>query len=61
VFSVCSAPGIEPFGKAAGAVFDMLVDGGNDFDLVVSDLVHAVKKCACDVHGVAFIPLGASV
>jgi hypothetical protein len=33
----------------------------DSFDLVFSDFVHAVKKRACDVHGVAFIPLGASV
>ena len=48
-------------GKAARAVFYVLFDRVYDVHLLRSRLLHALDEGAGDAHGVAFLPLGASV
>ena len=48
-------------GKASGTVFDVFVDHMDDMVLLACRFVHSVQKDAGDVHGVALLPLGASV
>jgi hypothetical protein len=48
-------------GKAARAVFNMHIYYVNDMYFIVFGIIHPVKKCAGDVHGITFIPFGTAV
>ncbi len=48
-------------GKAASAVFNVLIDGMDDVYILRCRFLHAVQKCTGDVHRIAIIPLGAPV
>ena len=48
-------------GKAAGAVFDVLVDHMDDMYLLGRSRLHPIQKGTGDVHGVAVLPFGTSV
>ena len=47
--------------KAAGAVFDVLVDHMDDMYLLVRRFFHSFQKSAGHVHGIAVLPFGAPV
>jgi hypothetical protein len=48
-------------GKAACAVFNVLIDGVDDMYILQYRFLHTFQKRTSDVHGIAFVPFGASV
>ena len=56
-----AAPSVSLAGEAAAAEFDVPVDHVDDLDLLRRGLIHALQKCAGDVHGIAALPLWAAV